>query len=68
MSALAVQVKIMSSTEIAVLVEKEKSHVHRDIQVQILKGLYEIDDPKMDDVEIKGISIIKDNRGYIVSH
>ncbi len=55
----------MSSTEIAALTGKEKGHVHRDIQEQILKGLYEIDNPKMDDIEIKGISVILDNRGYV---
>lgn len=58
-------VKTMSSTEIAKLTGKEKGHVHRDIQEQILKGLYEIDNPKMDDIEIKGISAIIDNRGYV---
>lgn len=58
-------VKTMSSTEIATLTGKEKGHVHRDIKEQLLKGLYEIDNPKMDDVEIKGISVVLDNRGYV---
>lgn len=55
----------MSSTEIAKLTGKQKSNVHRDIQDQILKGLYEIDDSNLNHVEIQGIAILLDNRGYV---
>ncbi len=62
---VVVNPNVMLSTEIAALTGKEHKHVKRDIQEQILKGLYEIDDPKMDDIEIKGISVVIDNRGYV---
>jgi phage regulator Rha-like protein len=59
------QTMSMSSTEIATLTGKEKSNVHRDIQAQILKGLYEIDDSNLNHVEIQGVAIVLDNRGYV---
>ena len=63
---LAVQVKTMSSTEIAALVEKEKFNVHRDIKTQILKGLYDLeDDSNLNDKQIQGVTVSMDARGYI---
>jgi phage antirepressor YoqD-like protein len=56
----------MSSTEIAKLTNKEKSHIHRDIKVQILAGLYGIEDyPDLDRIDIKGIFAVKRDNGQI---
>lgn len=68
MNSLSIQTQqtmSMSSTEIATLTGKEKSNVHRDIQAQILKGLYEIDDSNLNHIEIQGVAIVLDNRGYV---
>jgi anti-repressor protein len=56
----------MSSTEIAALTGKEKSHVHRDISVQILSNLYGVKaNPNLDGIDIKGIFIKKRDNGQI---
>ena len=54
----------MTSTEIAKLTGKEKKHIHRDIKEQLLLGLYGIDGPKMDLIDIKGISVILADNGF----
>lgn len=54
----------MTSTEIALLTGKEKKHVHRDIKEQLLLGLYGIDGPKMDLIDIKGIFVILADNGF----
>jgi len=59
------QVSTMSSTEIAQLAGKQKTHIHRDIKEQLLLGLYGLkDDPNLDDSKIQGITVVLDNRGY----
>jgi hypothetical protein len=63
-NALKMLPQTMLSTEIAELCGKEKSHVHRDIQVQLLKGLYGLDNPDLDNTDLKGIFAVKDARGF----
>lgn len=56
----------MSTVEISQLLGKEKSHLHRDIRVQLIEGLYGIkDDPNLDRTDLQGISIIKRDNGQI---
>jgi phage regulator Rha-like protein len=52
----AITEKTMSSLEIAELTGKQVSHIHRDIK-EMCKQL---DYPDMDDIDIKGVFIIRD--------
>ena len=55
----------MSSTELAEMTGKQKTNIHRDIKVQLLIGLYGLeDDSKLNDVKIQGLTVVLDNRGY----
>ena len=54
----------MTSTEIALLTGKTKGNIHADIKEQLLLGLYETDDWKINHEQIQGLMIVLDNRGY----
>jgi len=64
MNALT-NVKTMSSTEISNLTGKRKADIHQDIKVQILKGLYAVEDGgDFHHEQIQGVNIVLDERGY----
>lgn len=55
----------MSSTEIAELTGKQKKHIHQDIKDQLFGNLYDLKDGQdLDHQQIKGITVVLDNRGY----
>ena len=54
----------MSSQEIATLTGKDKTNIHRDIKEQIIKSLYGKADSNLNDLQIQGLTIEYDARGY----
>jgi len=57
--------KTMSSLEIAKLTGKIPSNVNRDIKTMI-SSLYDVAPSDMNDFNIQGVTVLKDDRGYII--